>query len=103
MPTEGYRQLTSHGWGGFGLVIVGEDREGAFVAGFMTQDGLPSDCYVENGEGVERGSYIESSGVLWAKAPSFNSPIHPALGESYPGGTRFCFNDRGLVATVIAP
>ncbi|MEP6470035.1 MAG: hypothetical protein ABJC24_09720 [Chloroflexota bacterium] len=103
MRTQSYRPLTPDDWGGFGLVILGDDQAGPFVAAFMAQEGLPSDCYVENGEGIERGSSIESSGVLWAKAPTFNSPVHPALGESYPGGTRFCFNERGLVASVIAP
>jgi hypothetical protein len=101
VPTEGYRQLTSNDWGGFGLVILGHDLDGLFVAAFLAQEGLPSDCYVENGEGIERGAYIESRGVLWAKSPGFTSSINPALGEPYPMGTRFCFNDHGLVASVI--
>jgi hypothetical protein len=103
VPTQGYRDLTSNGCGGFGLVIQGQDLDGPFVAAFMAQDGLPSDCYIENGVGIERGAYIESSGVLWAKSPRFTSSISPALGEPYPMGTRFCFNDDGLIQSTIAP
>ena len=93
-----YRQL---GDGGFGVVIIGSDSTGPFVAGFPTQDGLPADCYRENAVGVDRGGYIETQGVLWAKAPTFDSPFHPALGSSYPAGVRFCFDISGRIASVI--
>ena len=89
------------GDGGFGLVIIGSDSEGPFVAGFPTQDGLPGDCYRENAAGVDRGGYIETQGVLWAKAPTFASPVHPAPGASYPAGSRFCFDETGRIASVI--
>lgn len=86
---------------GLGLVIIGFDSTGPFVASFPTQDGLPADCYRANTTGIERGAYIEIEGVLWAKAPSFASATVPEIGSAYPGGTRFCFNDRGMVAAVI--
>jgi len=101
VQTEVYRTLNAHEWGGFGLVIVGEDRDGPFVAAFLEQDGLPRGCYVENGIGIERGAYIESLGVLWAKAPGFTSAVDPAFGEAYPAGARFCFSDDGQITTVI--
>ena len=100
VPTDVYREITSHGWGG-GLIILGEDRDGPFVAAFLEQDGLPRGCYVENSVGIDRDAYIELLGVLWTKAPGFTSPVDPAVGESYPPGARFCFNDRGLITTVI--
>jgi hypothetical protein len=93
-----YRQI---GHGGFGLVIIGSDSGGPFIALFPTQGGLPADCYRENAEGIERGAYIQTQGVLWTKAPSFTSPVHPDAGSAYPGGTRFCFNEQGLITTVI--
>jgi hypothetical protein len=62
---------------------------------------LPPDCFRENDIGIERGKYIETEGVLWPKAPSFTSPIHADIGSAYPGGTRFCFNDHGLITEVI--
>jgi hypothetical protein len=96
---DGYRQLTPGGW--FGpLVILGHDDSGPFVASFMTQEGLPSTCYVENAEGIARGSYIETRGVLWAKVSFVTSP---ASGSSYPIGTRFCFNEQGVIGGLIAP
>jgi hypothetical protein len=95
----GYRQLTPAGW--FGpLVILGQDDTGPFVASFMTQEGLPSTCYFENAEGIARGAYIETRGVLWARASSLASP---ASGSTYPIGTRFCFNAQGVIDGVIAP
>jgi len=94
-----YRQIGESP--GSGLIIIGFDASGQFVASFPTQAGLPADCYRENRTGIERGAYIEMEGVLWAKAPSFTSAAAPANGSAYPGGTRFCFNDRGLVVAVI--
>jgi hypothetical protein len=94
-----YRQIGESP--GFGLIIIGLDDTGPFVASFPTQAGLPADCYRENRTGIERGAYIEMEGVLWAKAPSFTSAAAPENGSAYPGGTRFCFNDRGLVAGVV--
>jgi hypothetical protein len=99
-PTA-YRQLTDDGWGGFGLVVIGFDADGQFVAAFPTQDGLPTDCYVENYEGIERGDYIQMHGVLWKKAPGFDDADLPDAGTAYPGGTRFCFNEHGEVSGII--
>ena len=96
----GYRQI---GTTGFGVTIIGSDRSGPFVASFPTQAGLPPDCYRENAVGIERGQYIEAEGVLWSKAPTFTSAIHPDVGSAYPAGTRFCFNSHGLITTVIGP
>ncbi|MEO7332779.1 MAG: hypothetical protein ABIZ71_02425 [Gemmatimonadales bacterium] len=92
-----YRQIGDGG----GLVIIGFDSQGPFVASFPIQGGLPSDCYRENAVGIERDAYIEAEGILWAKAPGFASADAPALDTEYPAGTRFCFNDRGLIAYVI--
>lgn len=83
------------------LVIIGSDGEGNFVASFPLQDGLPPDCYRENAVGIDRGAYIEAEGVLWAKAPDFSASAHPDTGSAYPAGTRFCFNERGLVSGTI--
>jgi hypothetical protein len=97
--TSHYRQLGDGA--GFGLVVIGSDAEGAFVATFPTQGGLPPACYRDNGVGVERGGHVELWGVLFAKAPGFPSEVEPELGAEYPAGTRFCLNDRGLVTSVI--
>lgn len=97
----GYRQIGDSP--GFGVVIIGSDGNGPFVAAFPTQAGLPPDCFRENAEGIDRGAYIETEGVLWSKAPTFTSPIHPDVGSAYPGGTRFCFNDHALITEVIGP
>jgi len=90
-----YRTLTPHGWGvPGGLVIVGSDTSGLFVAAFSTQEGMPADCYVENAPGRARGAYIETRGVLWAKDPSVPTRDD---GSAYGSGTRFCFNERGVI------
>ena len=94
-----YRQFGDGGLGG--LVVIGSGSRGNFVASFPTQAGLPTDCYRENAEGIERGAYIQTQGVLWTKASSFTSTVHPDAGSEYPGGTRFCFNEQGLITTVI--
>jgi hypothetical protein len=96
-----YRPLTDDGWGGFGLVVIGYDADGPFVASFPTQQGLPADCYVENEEGTERGEFIEIHGVLWQKAADFNFLDVPDEGAAYPGGTRFCLDEAGSVSAVI--
>ncbi len=83
MPA-GFRQIGDSP--DFGLGLIGFDARGPFVAAFPIQAGLPPDCYRENAEGIERGAYIETEGVLWSKAPSFTSPIHPDVGSAYPGG-----------------
>jgi hypothetical protein len=97
--TADYRQMGDGG--GFGLVVIGSDAEGAFVVTFPTQGGLPADCYRDNGVGIERGDHVELWGVLFAKAPGFPSEAEPEIGAAYPAGTRFCLNDRGLVTSVI--
>jgi hypothetical protein len=97
----GYRQIGDSP--GFNVIIIGSDSQGPFVASFPTQAGLPPDCFREHAEGIERGAYIETEGVLWSKAASFASPVHPDVGSTYPGGTRFCFNGRGLITEVIGP
>lgn len=86
---------------GFDLVIIGSDGTGPFLASFPNQAGLPADCYRANTTGIERGTHIEIEGVLWAKASSFAAAAVPERGFAYPGGTRFCFNDLGLIASVI--
>ena len=98
VPTS-YRQIGDLG----DLVIIGSDRGGPFVASFPIQDGLPPDCYRETAVGIERGAYIEAEGIMWAKAPGFASPGTPAVGTEYTPGTRFCFNEHGLIESVIGP
>jgi hypothetical protein len=93
-----YRQL---GDGGFGLALIGSDADGPFVLTFPLQADLPPDCYRENGVGIERGRHIELWGVLFEKAPGFTSPGVPQVGTEYPGGSRFCLDDHGLVTSVI--
>jgi len=96
-----YRLLTV-GWSG-DLLVAGTDTDGQFVATFMRQDGLPADCYVENRPGVEWGDYIEIRGVLWPKAPGFRAGGDvPSRGSAYEGGTRFCFDRDGLIASTVA-
>ena len=97
-----YRQLTENGWGGFGLLVLGDDQHGPFVASFMPQGGLPADCYVGNGPAVERGDYVEMWGVLWEKAPGFATSVHPADGSAYTSGTRFCFNAAAQPTKVVS-
>lgn len=97
-----YRQL-GDACCGFGVVIIGSDSEGPFIAGFPTQDGLAPDCYRDNAPGTERGGYIETWGVMWAKAASFVAPVIPDDGMPYPAGTRFCFNTQGQIASTIGP
>jgi hypothetical protein len=94
-----YRQLGE--CCGFWLTIIGSDGQGPFLASFPTQDGLPADCFRENAVGIERGRYIETQGVMWAKAPTFAAPDTPDAGSMYPAGTRFCFNAQGMVASTI--
>jgi hypothetical protein len=88
---------------GGGLVVLGHDRDGRFLAGFPTQGGLPDDCYVDNSEGVDRGAFVELYGVLWRKSPAFVAAQLVRPDHEYPGGTRFCFNADGLVSGTVAP
>ena len=89
--------------GGLGdVVFLGHDANGPFLAAFMTQDGLPSNCYVDNAQGIDRGAYIELRGILWAKATQFTSPVRTRSGDAYPGATRFCFSDQGQIWSVVA-
>lgn len=100
-PDGTYRLV---GFGGHGgkLLVVGRDSEGQFIATFMTQDGLPTDCYFENATGIERGAYVEMRGILWAKAPGLVSSVPvPPLGWAYPGGTRFCLSDAAQVTATV--
>lgn len=100
--TGAYRAIGHDGGGG--LLVAGRDQHGRFLAIFPTQDGLPSDCYVENATGVERDAYIELRGVLWDKAPDFTSAVPiPSVGGEYASGTRFCLNEFGRVAATVAP
>ncbi len=93
-----YRDVGGSGWDG-PLLILGRDADGPFVAGFMTQEGLPGDCYVQREAGIERGSHIEFGGILWRKAPSLGASI--GFGEPYPPDTRFCLDAEGMIHRVI--
>ena len=95
-----FRQFGEHGCC-FDLVILGSDAAGPFVATFPNQGGLPDDCYVENDVGIDRGSHIEILGVMWRKAPGLEGAV--PFGVEYPPGSRFCFNERGMIADIIPP
>lgn len=94
------RRLINGGTGD--IVIIGHDDRGAFVAGYMRQDGLPSNCFVDNAPGVDRGDYIELRDILWSKASYFSSAVAVQADHAYPGGTRFCFNEMGLIWATVA-
>jgi hypothetical protein len=83
------------------LLVLGVDEDGAFMTSFMTQGGLPDDCYVENDPGIDRGSHIEINGVLWAKARAFEGVVPPATW--YAPATRFCFDQHGRVTSIVPP
>ena len=95
-----YRQVGEHACC-FDLVILGSDAAGSFVAIFPNQGGLPEDCYVENDVGIDRGSHIEILGVMWRKAPGLQGVV--PFGVAYPSGSRFCFNERGMIAGLVPP
>ena len=95
-----HRPLTEHGWSGE-LIVIGSDSRGPFVAAFATQEGMPPDCYVENARGVDRGRHVEIGGLLWKKVPRFEGFVPP--GSPYPDGSRFCLDEGGRVASVVAP
>lgn len=83
-------------------LVLGRDAAGEFVGVFMAQEGLPADCHLPGlgPAGIERGTYIEIDGILWAKAPGFTSTETPVDG-AYAGSTRFCFNVRAEVAYTV--
>ena len=89
------RKLIDGGTGD--IVIVGHDARGGFVAGYMRQDGLPPNCFVDNTPGIERGDYIELHEFLWSKTHNFSPAQTASANSEYPGGTRFCFNDSGQI------
>ena len=93
-----YRQVGEHDCCS-DLVVLGTDAVGPFLATFPNQDGLPEDCYVENDPGIDRGSHIEILGILWRKAPGLQGAV--PFGTWYEPGSRFCFNERGLIASII--
>lgn len=100
-PDGTYRLVGDGGHGGR-LLVVGRDSQGQFIATFMTQDGLPADCYFENATGIERGAYIELRGILWAKAPAFSSDVLvPPVGYAYLSGTRFCLDATARVTRAV--
>jgi hypothetical protein len=88
---------------GFGLVILGSDRDGRFLGGFSPQGGLPADCYVDNSPGVDRGAFVELHGVLWSKSRGFVPAQFVLPDYPYPDGTRFCFDVNGHLASTFAP
>lgn len=100
-PDGTYRLVGFMGHGGK-LLVVGHDSQGQFIATFMTQDGLPADCYFENATGIERGAYIELRGILWAKASGYSSSVLvPSFGHAYQAGTRFCLDATARVTRAV--
>jgi hypothetical protein len=95
-------RLVTGGVGGE-LVVLGSDAAGPFLAGFTTQDGLPSSCYVENARGIDRGGFIELRGILWQKSAAIDDPVRPGSGRAYPSGTRFCFDETAAIWAVVPP
>jgi hypothetical protein len=49
----------------------------------------------------ERCGWPEINGVLWRKAPGFRGTV--PFGATYEFASRFCFNERGLIASIVAP
>jgi hypothetical protein len=84
------------------IVIIGHDIRGGFVAGYTRQDGLPSNCYFDDMPGIDRGGYVELRDVLWSKTSDFSPAVAVAAGAAYPAGTRFCFNESGLIWATVA-
>ncbi len=95
-------RLVTGGVGGE-LVVLGSDAAGPFLAGFTTQDGLPSGCYVENARGIDRGGFIEVRGILWQKSAAIEDPVGPGTGRAYPSGTRFCLDETAAIWAVVPP
>jgi hypothetical protein len=86
------------------LLVVGSDPHGRWLATFGPQDGLPDDCYFTPEPGTDWGDGIAIAGVLWHKAAEFQPAGGvPGIGKDYAGGTRFCLDEDGLVASTIAP
>lgn len=102
VDVDDYRVLGPHDWSGK-LIVLGSDAEGLFVASFMPQGGLPAECYVENEVGIDRGTYIETRGVLWRKALAFAAAEIVLPDQRYPAGTRFCFNEAAEITSTVAP
>jgi hypothetical protein len=96
----GGRTLINDGTGD--LVIIGHDGRGGFVAGYTRQGGLPTDCFVDNSTGIDRGAYIELRNILWTKTTNFGAANAVAPDHQYPGGTRFCFNEFGEIWRTVA-
>lgn len=95
-------RLVTGGVGGE-LVVIGSDAAGPFLAGFQTQDGLPSGCYVDNTRGIDRGGFIELRGILWRKSAAIEDPVRPGTDRAYPSGTRFCFDETAAIWAVLPP
>jgi hypothetical protein len=84
--------------------VLGTDGAGQFVAVFAHQDGLPEGCYIPGigAHAIERGAYVEIGGVLWQKAPTFQSPVAlPGLGASFDTSLRFCFDEQAQVTSIV--
>ncbi len=96
--TGTYRWITN--WG-TKLLVAGTDASGIWLATFGPQQGLPANCYFSPEVGTEWGDGIAIKGVLWPKAPSFVADTTPSVGSDYPGGTRFCLNSAGQIASII--
>lgn len=96
--TGTYRRISD--WG-MRLLVAGTDASGIWVATFGPQQGLPADCYFSPEVGTEWGDGIAINGVVWPKAPSFVADSTPSIGRDYPGGTRFCLNPAGQIASTI--
>ena len=96
--TGTFRQILD--WGAR-LLVVGTDPDGVWIATLGPQDGLPADCNFIPEPGTDWGDGIAIAGVLWEKAPVFSPAETPNVGSDYPGGTRFCVNEQGQVASII--
>jgi hypothetical protein len=86
------------------LLVLGRDDIGDWIAVPGHQDGTPDGCHVLNHPGYELGDSIAVGGVRWLKAPGFLVPGGtPPLGQPYPGGTRYCLDERAQVAEILRP
>jgi hypothetical protein len=101
VDTDAYRMIGAYACC-LDLVVLGRDADGAFLATFRKLNGPPDpDCLGAYDFGVDRGDHIELFDILWLKAPEFEGAVPADSG--YEMGTRFCFDEEGRVASVIAP
>jgi hypothetical protein len=103
-PTDQFRVVYDHG--GIGdLLVVGNDDQGEYVVVAGGIEGLPPECrWVIGPDGLDRGTSVETIGLLWQKGPAFAPSANAgAIGDAFPSRTRFCLDDQARVTTTTIP